>query len=121
MTKADIFALALTVVSASGAEPLPTNGDKWHEIRQGKLPSIPQVLSPDFLSLLKVTVNFFFYPFSFWLLVYVRMGVVLSRVAFCPFSAVVCMLIIIFSKFIGLFYIKALKKMFGMFLFHFLS
>lgn len=58
--KADIFALALTVVSASGAEPLPTNGDKWHEIRQGKLPAIPQVLSPEFLSLLKVTANTIF-------------------------------------------------------------
>lgn len=52
--KADIFALALTVVSASGAEPLPTNGDKWHEIRRGKLPPIPQVLSPELLGLLKV-------------------------------------------------------------------
>lgn len=43
------------MISASGAEPLPTNGDKWHEIRQGKLPSIPQVLSQEFLSLLKVS------------------------------------------------------------------
>ncbi|KAM9310061.1 LOW QUALITY PROTEIN: wee1-like protein kinase [Pholidichthys leucotaenia] len=57
LAKADIFALALSVVSALGADPLPTNGDKWHEIRQGKLPTIPQVLSPAFVSLLKLMIH----------------------------------------------------------------
>ncbi|EGW10584.1 Wee1-like protein kinase [Cricetulus griseus] len=44
-------------ICAAGAEPLPRNGDQWHEIRQGRLPRIPQVLSQELTELLKVMIH----------------------------------------------------------------
>ncbi|XP_001607451.1 wee1-like protein kinase [Nasonia vitripennis] len=37
LTKADIFSLGLTIFEACGGGPLPKNGPKWQEIREGKL------------------------------------------------------------------------------------
>ncbi|XP_072164985.1 wee1-like protein kinase 2 [Diadema setosum] len=43
LTKADIFALALTTYIAGGGEALPKNGEEWHKIREGHLPDLPHV------------------------------------------------------------------------------
>ncbi|XP_056455144.1 wee1-like protein kinase 2 [Gadus chalcogrammus] len=57
LTKADIFSLCLTVLLAAGAPPLPQNGDEWHSLRKGQLPSLPMELSTPFRSLLQLLLD----------------------------------------------------------------
>lgn len=54
LPKADVFALALTVLTACGAKALLRNGEMWHAILRGKLPTAARVLSEEFQQLLKV-------------------------------------------------------------------
>lgn len=56
LPKADIFALGLTMFEAAGGGTLPKNGDEWHAIRRGELPTLPHC-SRDFNDLLKVCWN----------------------------------------------------------------
>ncbi|KAL0099306.1 hypothetical protein PUN28_020106 [Cardiocondyla obscurior] len=56
LSKADIFALGLTVYEAGGGGPLPKNGPAWHDIRHGKLPELPHC-SRDLNNLLKLMIH----------------------------------------------------------------
>uniref|UniRef100_A0A4W4G2G0 non-specific protein-tyrosine kinase n=1 Tax=Electrophorus electricus TaxID=8005 RepID=A0A4W4G2G0_ELEEL len=57
LPKADVFALALTVISASGADEVPRTGEGWHAIWHSQLPHTPRVLSPEFQCLLKLMIH----------------------------------------------------------------
>lgn len=57
LTKADIFALGLTILESAGAGPLPKNGDQWHAIRRGELPPLPQKVNRDLLELIKMMIH----------------------------------------------------------------
>ncbi|XP_044260912.1 wee1-like protein kinase [Tribolium madens] len=57
LTKADIFALGLTVLECAGAGPLPKNGDDWHKLREGEVPKLSQNLSRDMTSLITLMIH----------------------------------------------------------------
>ncbi|KAK2583392.1 hypothetical protein KPH14_009380 [Odynerus spinipes] len=56
LSKADIFALGLTVYEAGGGGSLPKNGPEWHDIRQGNLKELPHY-SRDLNDLLKLMIH----------------------------------------------------------------
>lgn len=53
LEKADIFALGLTLYEAGGGGALPKNGPVWHDLREGRVPDLPNI-SREFNKLIKV-------------------------------------------------------------------
>lgn len=54
LEKADIFALGITLYEAGGGGPLPKNGPVWHDLREGRVPDLPNI-SREFNKLIKVS------------------------------------------------------------------
>ncbi|XP_055303329.1 wee1-like protein kinase [Sitodiplosis mosellana] len=53
LEKADIFALGITLYEAGGGGSLPKNGPVWHDLREGRVPDLPNI-SRDFNKLIKL-------------------------------------------------------------------
>lgn len=53
LAKADIFSLGITLYEAGGGGPLPKNGPEWHNLREGRVPDLPNI-SREFNDLIKV-------------------------------------------------------------------
>lgn len=56
LSKADVFALGLTIYEAAGGGPLPKNGPEWHEIRNNGPQPLPKI-SSHFNQLLKSMIH----------------------------------------------------------------
>ncbi|KAL0488952.1 Wee1-like protein kinase [Acrasis kona] len=56
LTKADIFALGMTIYECATLSELPNNGDNWHQLRDGHL-NLPGNFSQDFVKLLKLMMH----------------------------------------------------------------
>lgn len=71
LEKADIFALGITLYEAGGGNSLPKNGPVWHDLREGRVPDLPNI-SREFNKLIKVRTQiyqksvFFFFSSTYF-------------------------------------------------------
>jgi wee1-like protein kinase len=54
LDKADIFALGLTLYELASGKPVPSNGKRYQELRENKMPMLP-ALTASFQKLLNVS------------------------------------------------------------------